>query len=244
MINPTPTFLRYDGVGYGNPKIDLLSSANNAAIAEVDIQWKSHSGSSIAAPSGWFTGSGPGCASSNQPCFRPYSEWSYLGKPVDGIIQAAFTPIFSSLPTNTDNTMTAFFYPISNGRGGTVIVNNNDVGANSGITKAAYCTSSSCSEKIIFSKPSNNILMYLSSIYNKSDITVVARDSSGTALPLQNAQALIDSTGDVKGVLKRIQVTVPLTNDNAIPDATLGTAGPICKDLNAYPGSASSICGL
>ncbi len=245
LINPTPTALTFNQVGLGHSTTVILSSANNQNIASVLISWEPHNSVNNPVPSGWATN----C--NNNPCFYPLSKWGSH----DGIVQISLTPVSekNNLPTDTSSTLTAYLYPLNSSTGGTMTLDANDIGQYSGAIEDASCNNTICNETINISSSSQhnfqhkNIILNLASIYNKSDITVSAIGSDGSPLALQNSQVLIDSTGDDRGVLKRIQVSVPVSNQNNVPDFSIATTGPLCKNITASPGTAStsgdSACG-
>jgi hypothetical protein len=78
----------------------------------------------------------------------------------------------------------------------------------------------------------------LSTLY-RSNTHVVITGSDGTgAIKFIGSQAKIDSTGKAQDVLRRILVSVDLTdaNDSFIPSGALASGDSICKRFSVTPG--------
>jgi len=269
LINPEPSTLQYSSVKSSQPTVAVISTINPNTfqpenITSLEVSWQPSAQIATSpfyfAPSGWY----PTCGSATGPCFPPEVEWQNAGHPIPGVIRVALTPLATgSLPTNTSTTYTGFFYPISgpSGAGSAPAYSSNTIGANSGELASGSCNNNSssssptpeaCNVTIDVSSANvSNFLMSLRSIYNPSQVTITAYNGS-TVLLIRNAQTVIDSTGDDKGVLKRIQVRIPGLNDTGFPSYDLGSGMTVCKDLSAHPANAttgqpggiSTVCGL
>ena len=90
-------------------------------------------------------------------------------------------------------------------------------------------------------------------IYYDADVSVSAITGStynpSNSVSLFGAQALVDSTGDSAGVLRRLEERICISTlcDNSTPSGAIISNGDICKQFTAMPGQvvdASGYCGL
>ncbi|MEI7632498.1 MAG: hypothetical protein WCJ60_04220 [bacterium] len=106
-------------------------------------------------------------------------------------------------------------------------------------------SSRDCSLSInLTSIPTAAYYMRVRSIYKTSGLTIRAFDSTLNQLPLVGAQVLVDSTGKVADVLRRVQVRLPSYLSYAVPDYVIHTTDSICKQISVTPTSATNSCGL
>jgi hypothetical protein len=90
----------------------------------------------------------------------------------------------------------------------------------------------------LFGSTSGNYMMRLQAFYRPIQVEVngVKTAAAGPDLELINGQAVVDSTGKVSDVLRRIQVRLPLTpNIGLTPSFGLESADSICKRLVLEP---------
>jgi hypothetical protein len=90
--------------------------------------------------------------------------------------------------------------------------------------------------------------MRVSSIYKDVSLVVRATDAADVPLSLAGTQAVIDSTGKAKDVLRRIQVHIPITPTGGV-DYALQTTDAICKRFISMDGyfassAAAAVSGL
>jgi hypothetical protein len=105
---------------------------------------------------------------------------------------------------------------------------------------------SSCSQlgcKASISIPNNlnthEFYLRISTIYAGSNVlSLTATGTSGQSLPLFGAEYLIDSTGRSAGVLRRVQVAIPVIQATDIPGYAIQTTYDICKEFYIIPSSA------
>lgn len=97
----------------------------------------------------------------------------------------------------------------------------------------------------------NQYYMRVSAVYKDVSLIVSASDSGGSALSLQGAQAVIDTTGKAQDVLRRVQVHIPLTpsSSNQLSDYAIESTDAICKRFVTMDGyfqsyAASAVSGL
>ena len=106
-------------------------------------------------------------------------------------------------------------------------------------------SSRDCSLSInLVSIPTAAYYLRVRSIYKSSGLTIRAFDATLNQLPLVGAQVLVDSTGKVADVLRRVQVRLPSYLSYAVPDYVIHTTDSICKLISVTPTSAENSCGL
>ena len=71
-------------------------------------------------------------------------------------------------------------------------------------------------------------------IYNSSNLTITAYDSTWKAVQLEDAQYSIDVTGRANDVYRRLEVRRSVTNSFSYPDSVV-KAGDLCKQFVLYP---------
>lgn len=81
----------------------------------------------------------------------------------------------------------------------------------------------------------NTIYLRLRSIYQDSNVTISATNTSNNQVSLVNEQAKIDATGKANNVLRRIQVRVPLRVTSTYPEFAIETVDSLCKRLVLWP---------
>ena len=253
LINPTPASLQYSSVQFAQPTVAILSTVypNGAPTKPtiLDFFWQ---------PSALAASSPYNFANSNCPSgcsFPPEAQWQY-----PGVLRLSLTPLSSSgaaLGVNdTSTTYTAFLYPSTASNNQKTYNNGVNSGAKSGNIVSGSCANGNSPEACSFvlhigAANINGYVMALESLYLDSQVTVEAFHGS-TQLNFINAQTLIDSTGNDRGVLKRIQVRVAGINDSGFPAFNLAAGNTICKDIQAFPtnlstsnpGNVTSSCGL
>lgn len=84
--------------------------------------------------------------------------------------------------------------------------------------------------------------MRLSALYVGGNFTISATAAGGAALPLQNAQIQVDSTGKAQDVLRRVLVSLPLQSSGPTPDFAIESASSVCKRFT-ITGNSFSIPG-
>jgi hypothetical protein len=75
------------------------------------------------------------------------------------------------------------------------------------------------------------------SIYRSSSISIIASKANKNLIQLVNAQTMIDSTGRVSDVSRRLQVRVPSQQEVDIAEQLLGSMGNLCKKFSIIPGN-------
>ncbi len=152
----------------------------------------------------------------------PYGSWTS-----PAVLQVNVTPITAvDRQSLISNTFTDYMFP-ENG-GGSVAYNPS---AQAPLTTAS-CNAGTCSVTInglpgVAGAP---FLVHVYDYYDDSNVTITANNG---ALDFVGGQAFIDVTGVAKDVLKRLQVSYPLTN-NGLTNYAL-QADNICKRIETAP---------
>jgi Tfp pilus assembly protein PilX len=222
LVDPTPTSLRYGDIGTTSVIVPVIS-ANGDGISRIELDWQAKvSGNPLT-----------GCPTTTNDVFSPTASWA-CGY---GVLR------FDLVPTagNTDAaglqgaTMTTFAVPFSSG--GTSAIAYGANGANGNVKVGTTCTATSCSLAIT-GLSQNSYHMRISSLYRNVGLQLRAENAGGSALELQNAQAVVDVTGRAQDVLRRIQVHVPLRGNsrNLLSDYAIQSTDPICKRFSVMDG--------
>ncbi len=230
-VDPAPTSLEYSNINTDKSKVVPVQTS--MIMQYIFISWQDTS------PNPKFTG----CAAT-----RPNPAFT-AGWPADcpGVLRVDIVPTGGGgidRDSLANSTMTAFLYPIYNGLAGVSQKALTGGFGNQGSIEDIQCSGSAqplapkqCKARISVSTTTRYYLR-LKSIYNPSSVTVTASNDGNTPLPLEGAQAIVDSTGKANDVLKRIQVRVPTsTIDGFFPEFPIEGLGSICKRLAIIPPS-------
>jgi hypothetical protein len=139
--------------------------------------------------------------------------------------------------------MTGFLFPSD---GGAVVTNvPYAAGASVPLRQIIACNSNN-SPKFCRARITNlgqqRYYLRVKSIYGTASVTISGQDSAGNKFELKGAQVVIDSTGKASDILRRIQVRVPLTGADLLPEFAIQSGDTICKllEVNVVTGIASS----
>jgi hypothetical protein len=250
LVNPDPPSLEFSPLVRGDSEAVPLDGntlsqegiETSESINSVTISWQNHSSSS-SSPAPTF-GSCPSASGDNRKGNFVATGSYNCGA---GVLQIDVFPdtlaAFSGIPTGTSGEETVFLQPVGSGGSSSYNLSSYNaevlpVGCGNSVNAEYDCTV----KLSLSSAPS--YYMRITPYYLDQDVSVSANDGS---LDLANAQALIDSTGEAGGVLKRIQERVCISDicsDNA-PINGLQSSSGICKDFitrPAYTYSSSTLC--
>lgn len=227
MVDPTPSALVYSNIGTKSTVFPLIATSGN--IASIKLAWQSKDSGSTPADS---------CPTTVVSVFSAASAWS-CGY---GVLRFDLVPTAGSLSLAglQSSTMTSFVVPMRPGSGGgTSTVNYTTGGGNNRL--GVVCSNTECNLIINFPAPQSQYYMRISSIYKDVSLQVqafAAAGASGSAVSLQGAQAVIDSTGKAQDVLRRIQVRMPLSGSstNLLSDYAIHSSEAICKRFSVMNG--------
>ncbi|HSX16630.1 MAG TPA: PilX N-terminal domain-containing pilus assembly protein [Patescibacteria group bacterium] len=243
MVDPTPKTLLYNDIHTSSTVIPLIS-ATGTNFASVKLTFLSKDGT--ANPSS-------GCPTSASAVFSTTSAWTASGCGY-GVLRFDLVPTNGSLTMSglQDKTMTSFLVPVSSGGTTTIAypATSPVSSTNANNRVATTCTATGCS-MTISGLSTNQYYMRVSAVYKDVSLIVSASDSGGSALSLQGAQAVIDTTGKAQDVLRRVQVHIPLTpsSSNQLSDYAIESTDAICKRFVTMDGyfqsyAASAVSGL
>lgn len=224
QVNPAPESVEFDGVDSDSTVIPLTSTSGG--IRRVEISWSAN------AP----VASLANCPGDIDHEFRPQSganAWTCEY----GVMRVDLTPTDGVLTRAglSGSTYSSFFQPVSFlASGGDSYTN-----VNQARLIAARCTTTSCRAIIDQIPGLASMSLRLSSLYQPSDVRVVAFNNNGaggTPLSLSGVQAEVDVTGKASDVLRRIKVRIPLLNNGAlVPGYAITSNGSICKRFSTGP---------
>lgn len=222
LVSPNETSLVYDGVG-DQPRVIPITASQN--IDQIKITWT---------PTNQPSGTPATCPSSTTNTFTPATSWT-CGY---GLMRMDLVPTQGVLTRagleNSD--LTAFFEPLNNSNSGNLSYAGNNGKANVVGASCGVGSYTQCSATLIGLPASNSISLRISSLYQPSNVTVVAYHG-GSPLTITGTQVTVDATGNADGVLRRIQVRIPTTGtNNLLPEAAVESNAAVCKRFEVTPG--------
>jgi Tfp pilus assembly protein PilX len=229
QVDPSPETVEYDGVDSNSTVVPL--TAESGVIRRVVISWQPESPS----------GTPASCPSNTTSQLKPQSganAWS-CGY---GMLRLDVTPTPSSFTraSISNNTYGAFFQPVNYNAAGTDNYAGNTAKARLVAAKCDISSYGKCTATIDNIPATTKLSLRLSSMYQASDIKVVAYNdvgSAGTTVPIVGLQAEVDVTGKATDVLRRIKVRLPLVASGTLmPSNAITSNGSICKRFATAPG--------
>ena len=247
LINMTPTYTE-DSVTTTAPVVRYISPVDGTAIEGLAFAWE--------------TPIGPGGYQGNYPELGTPGEWNAGGGTNTGLLRVDVISAnaLGSRSAMVDDTYSFYLYPSVNGdsllysplhvrRGtygfGEVL----QVECDAVLASFPIDRTGQCNVQIEFTNPADRRQAYwvrVQSYYTDSTVRIAVVDTDGdVALPLQGAQMVVDSTGRVANVSRRIEVRMPLTSvpGEHEPHSIL-SAGSICKLITGIPGNSHYLDGL
>ena len=224
-VNVDPTVLNYSSVGPDTSTVIPLV-ANTGTISSIELNVQPEAGSS---------GSLADCPNNTNNIFTPDNGTAWTC--AYGVLRFDLVPVSGNLSISSlsSSTMTVFAVPLSSG--GASSVNYAEDSSNS-IGMQCYTTPNDGCSLQVNNLPAGSYYMRVSSLYSPVGLAVSASPdatySPNDLANLVNAQAVIDSTGNANGVLRRIQVSIPLTpngGQNQAPDYAIQSTNSICKEF-------------
>lgn len=215
LINQTPTSLVKDVNAYN----DWVTAFNVPSTpATMKLEWISRAKKAPSTDSQHkFTAQG---ASWNHPA----------------VIQFSVTPL-NNLDRNSleSNTYTVYMYPSTDSPA--TNPSYSTAGKDQGQIVPGHCSNSGdCSVTISGGFPAGvtTYLIHAVDYYDDSSLIFTSTDVSAHTMDFSGSQAVIDSTGQDKNVLRRIEVHVPIFPENPQPSAAIESQN-VCKRFLTYP---------
>ncbi len=228
LVNPRPDDLRFDNVSTANATVAKLhavdNSGNGTPYDTLSISWEDKNGSPNVS----------NCLTTTK--FPPLSQWPAgcdTGVLRIDIVDLSVEALSYDRKSLADNTYTLFLYPQPNGTGLTTynLPYPLDV-SNNGILVPVNCNHSGtrlCTLQLRIPPVADGAIR-MKSIYEPSSVTIQAY-YTGNKMNLTGDQVVIDATGKANDVLRRIQVRVPVSNNQRYPDFAIQSGDTICKRL-------------
>jgi len=220
LVDPTPTSIKYNGVGSDNIVVPITTTDS---IDQFVVTWK---------PTNVPTGSPSSCPGTVVNTFSPQPNWNCgYGLLRMDLVQTEGALTRTNLSTGT---LTVFFVPTRNVSAGSIAYIGNRNRPNIVAANCTPGTYSQCSATITGLGSARSFSMRLNSLYQPSDLTVVAYHGSAP-LEVSGAQAMVDVTGKAQDVLRRIQVRVPVGASGKTAAFAVQSNGALCKRFKTTP---------
>ena len=232
LIDPTPSSL--PGSIGSDSKVFPLISADGSAFSSITLTWYPEQGHESDPMSGCYSTANLG----KFPVASGAGVWGckFAALRTDLVKGTSFSR--AGWPSSTQANI---LEPVNS----TTIVNlpftpgNSD---NDGSIGQPACSDTSplptCKITITGGLGLNAYYLRISALYHTANIIITAKNTAGADVKFKNAQALVDVTGKAFDTLRRIQVSVDLTDANTriIPNAALASGDSICKRFSVTPG--------
>lgn len=259
LIDTDPSSLEFDSVPVvgSNPVVAYVSSSNvGDTIANLRFSWDSvNQNDPISRVGGTVYNDAngtdaPGVFDGGLPRLRPSAEW---GNAI-GMVRVDLIPADDlSRGSMTDDGYSFFLYPGANsatdapgnaiGEGVTTSVNPGAVGKGTVAGRKCSLTTGGyrCAANIHLTDPGTAYYMRLQSYYGVTKVRVEGANASGGRINFAGGQAVVDSTGRVADVSRRIQVRIPLFETPGYHESfSILSAASLCKRLVVIPGSTQA----
>lgn len=243
LIDQSPPSLEYSEVGISDFKTIPIQAETGEAITSVKVAWddpKLPDTDTVIKPN--TTPKFSDCAPASLAVLPTISNWSATSP---GLLQVDLIPADPPLSRQglIDKTLHLFLYPCSAASNGTnEIVYANHTAANAkGQIVPVKCSSNGsprdCEVAITMTLAEANTKYYIriKSLYTPSGVSVRIFNAAATQLALSKSQVLVDATGRVGDVLRRVQVRVPSYTEYETPPFVIKTTDSICKQLEITP---------
>lgn len=247
LIDQTPPSLEYSEVGIYDFKTIPIQAESGENIASVKVAWDdSKLPDTDLVNKASTTPKFSDCTASDLaklPIVSGVSGWSKVSP---GMLQVDLIPADPPLSRQglIDKTLHLFLYPCASGTNAIDYANHTAANAKGQIVPVR-CTATGaprdCELAINMTVAEANIKYYvrIKSLYSPSGVSIRVFNSAPTQLAISKSQVLVDATGRVGDVLRRVQVRVPAYTTYKIPDFVIKTTNSICKQLEIAPAVGS-----
>ena len=249
LYDTAPTSLN-GSAGSDQSKV-VRVQAQNGTLTSVTISWQDPQNSSqFVAPSGTaLHGLSQDSLTAGDPNNIAFGT---------GILRVTLIPIIPvagiiSRASLTTNAQTVFLYPNGPTNAATVTQSflssaGNISDGNQGVIVNGNCNAAKAPRhcQVTINNLSNlgatdTFYLRLRTMYRaSSDFTITATSTTNNPAHLINDQVVVDSTGKANDVLRRIQVSVPLTADSDHPEFAIESLDSLCKRIQVWPGGEST----
>jgi hypothetical protein len=231
LVNRSPSSLEYTEIPTDRSQLVRLTSNGNS-ISSIEISWQS-------------TDPADSTFSSDANFGLPTAGWSGSFAEHTGIVRTELFHLNGAINRGlmSTNVTTFFLYPLTQGP------NPNSIDIRAPGTDGAFvtgdCDAGQTPKKcksVLNNVNATTAYLRLKALYQPVNLSIVAYNGDGVAMPIEGEQAVIDSTGKAGSVLRRVQVRVPLRTDYEFPEFALETADDICKRLEVLPTTTNDKC--
>lgn len=237
LIDPELEYLEYQRVGM--TAVPLLVKAKSGTITNIFISWETTS-------AGQANVLGNGCDGGNT--FEPTTAAWDCAQP---LLRLDLVPTTAGATTAINAANAQFTTFLSPKRGPAAApVNYATIGTSGVQVNAIDCRAArgsspdnprKCTANISVASISGaEYALRLMSIYGDSNVTVFAKNSSGTLVTLIGGQIQVDVTARAADVLKRLQARMPVGGSTPVPDFAVSAGGGVCKRYQIAAGVPST----
>jgi Tfp pilus assembly protein PilX len=235
LINPSPNEIVTDVSS--NSQI-LPIDSEGIPISSLNLTWNNPNPSTTSNPeTAWSTTNSDCVLPTVSPQFKSSTTWN-CGL---SVLRIDLVPVAAGQINENDlltNTMSAFILPNNAGSASGIAFAQNSTSGNYPIYGSYSCSTTGCKASINI--PSNDktteFYMRINTIYGGSNVlNLSATGTNGAAVALSGVEYVIDSTGSSAGVLRRVQVAVPIIQATNIPGYAIQTTTDICKRFYIIP---------
>lgn len=247
IIDPSPPSLEYSSISTTDFKTIPIESETGVPISQVKIAWDDPK-----LPDNDLTNRPlttpvfSNCTPAELAILPSVSSWSQLSP---GILQVDLVPTDPPLSRQSliDETLHLYLYPCAAGVNSINYGDHNDA-IEKGKIIPVRCTRDGsprdCEVSINMNDAEANRQYYvrMRSIYRATGVSIRVFDKDAAQLALVKSQTLIDATGKVADVLRRVQVRLPDMKSYATPDFVISTTNAICKQVQYTPTNVTDSC--
>jgi len=234
LINPSPNEIITDV--NSNSQI-LPIDTEGTAMRSLNLTWNNPNPSSTSNPVTEWSSTNSDCTLPTiSPQFNSSTTWN-CGL---SVLRIDLVPVAAGQISENDlltNTMSAFILPNNSPGANGITYTQNSTSGNYPIYGSS-CSSTGCkaSIKIPANLQTTEFYMRISTIYGGSNVlTLSATDTNGNPAALSGVEYVIDATGSSAGVLRRVQVAVPIIQATNVPGYAIQTTTDICKRFYIIP---------
>ncbi len=162
-----------------------------------------------------------------------------------GVLRFELIPIKAGNPGRSgliDDTQTFFLYPNQSSSGNINFASSPNAKGqiiNGNCSNTATAPKRLCNVTIVIPPSYKELYVRMRSIYQPSAVTIQGLGPTDNEIKFSGSQVVIDATGKVQDVLRRIRVNVPVLVGYDLPENAIQTTNSICKKLLVGPGTST-----
>ena len=234
LINPSPEEIVTDVSS--NSQIIPIDS-EGVPIRSLNFTWNNPNPSTTSNPETAWSAANSDCVLPTvSPQFNSSTTWN-CGL---SILRLDLVPIEAGQISENGlmaNTMSAFILPNNDGSSNGIAFTPNSTSGNYPIYGSYSCSSTGCKSSINIHAYLQTTEFYLriSSIYGGTNVLTLSATGPNGNTPLSGVEYVIDATGSSAGVLRRVQVAIPIIQASNVPGYAIQTTTDICKRFYIIP---------